>query len=540
MRKKHKRSLPLIVCGVLILTLFAGCGDAETASHMNNSSNSVKSGEKTVTVAISGKNGVATMDPTYMMTDILHYELVYDPLVIYGENGKIEPGLAESWDISDDGKEYTFHLRKDVKFSDGSDFNADNVIFNTDRWKNNPNTASINVCNSLQTVTKIDDNTVKFTFDKAYYPFLTELTYSGPCRMMSKNSVDAGGKFIKPIGTGMWMIKSSQEDKETVLVPNPNYWGEKPKFDKLVIKVIPDAQTRLMALQSGEIDFCCVPIPTESFPAIEKDSKLELASNKSTKGYHIIFNYDVPAFQNLQIRQAINYAIDKDSIVNDILDGNAGAAKGVLATTNAYVNDKNSPGYKYDPDKAKNLLTEAGCIDSDGDGILEYNGEPMSFKFVFQTDEYPEWKDVCEYISNELKAIGIEFKLELQPSTEYYDSLWTNRSFDVIMYRTYLDSWNPHGFLSGQYCKDTAGSPRVAWDSDELDAMITKVLQEMDESSRQQQYDEIFRYLYDNAVNIPIYYPNVSYAYNKEKLSNFQFAVTEYELIKWGRLEVKG
>lgn len=536
---KLKKALALSLALALTLGLLTACSGGAKKQSESTAAGSSTGSEKVVTVAIGGKNGIATMDPTYMMTDILHYELIYEPLVVYGKDGKIEPGLAETWDISDDGKEYTFHLRKGVKFSDGSDFNADNVIFNTDRWKDNANTASVNVCTSLQSVTKIDDYTVKFTFDKAYYPFLTELTYPRPCRMMSRNSVDASGKFTKPIGTGMWMVESYEEGKETVLVPNPNYWGEKPKYDKLVLRVIPDSETRMMALQSGEIDFSTVPIPAEGIPAVEKDSKLQLIKNPSTKGYFMLLNYDVPAFQNLQIRQALNYALDKDSIAKDVLDGNATAATGILPATNAYVNDKNDLGYSYDLDKAKQLLSEAGCKDSDGDGILEYDGKPMRFKFVFQTEEYPEWKDVCEYISNAFKEIGVEFKLELQPSTTYYDTLWTNRSFDVIMYRTYSDSWNPHGFLSGMFCTDAKGSPRVCWNSDELDAMIRKVLQETDENARQTQYDAIFKYLYDNAVSIPVYYPNVSYAYSKDRLSGFEFAVTDYELLKWGKLEVK-
>lgn len=540
MLKSIVKKTPLLICGAMLLGLLGGCGggtDPTTKESPSEAKEKQASGGKVVTVAIASDNGISTMDATYAMTDILHYELIYEPLVVFGKDGKIEPCLAESWDFSEDGKEYTFHLRKGVKFSDGTDFNADNVIFNTDRWAENSNTASTAVCKGLQTVEKIDDYTVKFVFDKSFYPYLTELSYPRPCRMMGKDSIDANGKFVKPIGTGMWMIESYQDGKETVLVPNPYYWGEKPKIDKLIIKVIPDSEARVMALQSGEIDFCAAPIPTESMYVIENDSKLSLVSRKGTLGYHMIFNYDVPALQELKIRQAINCAIDKNSIVDNILDGNGTPAAGLFPETVPYVNSKNNLGYSYDIEKAKTLLSEAGCKDSDGDGILEYKGKPLSFKFVFQTDQYPEWKNVCEYIKAELQDVGIDIKLELQPSAQYYDTLWTSRDFDMVMYRTYSDSWNPHGFLRGMYCKASDEAVRVAWNSDELSEMIDSVLQEVDETARQEKYSDIFEYIYENAIAAPIYYPNGFYAYNKSKITGVEFAVTEYELIKWAKID---
>lgn len=497
-----------------------------------------KGEEKVVTVAIAGDNGISTMDATYCMTDIMHYELIYEPLVVFGENGEIEPGLATEWTISDNGLEYTFNLRKDVKFSDGSDFNADNVIFNSQHWANNANLKSTAVGGNLKEVTKIDDYTVKFIFTKAFYPYLTELSYPRPLRMMSSACLDSSGQFVAPaIGTGMWKIESYVEGEETVLVPNPYYWGEKPKVAKLVIKVIPDAEVRLMALQNAEVDFSAVPISSEQLSTVKSDENLTLLSREDTKGYHIIFNYDVPVFNDINLRKAINFAVNKGSIAADVLDGNATAAEGIFPLTVPYVTEKNSVGYDYDLEKAKALLKDGGYADANGDGILEKDGVALSFKLVLQTEEYPEWKPVCEYLQRELLEIGVDLKLEVQPSTAYYDTLWTTRSFDMIMYRTYSDSWNPHGFLKGMYCKPSGDGVRVAWNDDTLEQMITEVLTITDETARQQQYDKIFNYMNEQAVCVPIYYPISQYAYNKKTIDGVESAVTSYELLKWGLLE---
>ena len=527
--KKLRKVLAIAMSLMMVLAIATGC----------SSSNSGDSEEKVVTVAIGQENGISTMDATYAMTDITHYELIYEPLVVYGENGKLEPGLAESWDISEDGLEYTFHLREGVKFSDGTDFNADNVIFYTNRWKDNSNTASTTVATAIQKVEKIDEYTVKITFDKQYYPYLTELSYPRPCRMMAQSALDENGKFKEPIGTGMWKVESFEEGKETVLVPNEHYWGEKPKIDKLIIKVIPDAEARMMALQNGEIDMDLNALSAENQEIVAKEDSLDIFSRDGVLGIHLLFNYDNEILgEDKSVRQAINYAIDNNTIVETILKGNGIAAKGLIQNTAPYVTEENSLGYDCDMDKAKELLKEAGYTDSDNDGIVEKDGKPLNFKFVLQTDEYPDWKAVSEYIQSQLKQVGIGVELNVQDCTSYYDAIWTSRDYDISIYRTYADSWAPHGFLLGMYCKASEDSVRVAWDSDELDEMIQETLQTVDEAERQEDYDEIFEYLYEEAVNAPLYYTKDKYAYNKDRITGIENAPTAYELIKWNKIDI--
>ncbi|MGM9534395.1 MAG: ABC transporter substrate-binding protein, partial [Intestinibacter sp.] len=412
-------------------------------------------------------------------------------------------------------------------------------IFNTDRWKDNSNKASTTVATAIEKVEKIDDYTVKFTFNKVYYPYLTELSYPRPCRMMAESSLDENGEFKEPIGTGMWKVESYEEGKETVLVPNEYYWGEKPKIDKLIVKVIPDAEARMMALQNGEIDMDLTALSAENQEIVAGEDSLDTFSRDGVLGIHLLFNYDNEIIgKDKNVRQAINYAIDNDVICDTLLKGNGTPAKGLIPTTSPYVNEDNSLGYDYDIDKAKDLLKEAGYADSNNDGILEKDGKPLEFNFVLQTDEYPDWKAVSEYVQSQLKQVGIDVKLNVQDSTSYYDAIWTTRDYDISIYRTYADSWEPHGFLLGMFCKSSDDAVRVAWNSDKLDKMIDETLQTVDETERQKDYDEIFKYMYEEAVDAPLYYTKDKYAYNKDRITGVENAATSYELIKWNKIDV--
>ena len=546
---KHKKVIQGLCSVAACLTLvsaLAGCGtdSLENSSAVSGAAAAASTGEKIIRIAISKGNQQSLLDVTNSRDSItyLNYELIYDPLVNYGDSGQYEPGLAESWEISPDGKEYIFHLRKGVKFSDGSDFNADAMLFNVARWKDKPSTASISVYNNMTGIEKIDDYTVKMTFNKNYYPYLSELTYTRPCRMMSPNSVspegDVNGEFQTPIGTGPWMIESCEEGVQTVLVPNPYYWGEKPKVDKLVLKVIKDGDARLMALQSGEVDFSAESLQTEDIQMLAKDENLATMASPGSRGFHLIFNYEKEALQDKKVRQAINYAIDRDSIANNLLEGNGIAAKGMFnAEVVPYVTDANSPGYAFQPEKARQLLKEAGYEDTNGDGYVDKNGENLSLSLLLQNTEYPAWKPVCELVQSQLKEVGIEVNLDLKEQNAYYDGIWTTRDYDMAIYRTYADAWNPHGFLMDMYSA-SEDTPPVAWDDAKLREMIDQVLMTTEESERQAQYDALFAYIQEESINAPLYYAKNVYGYNK-KLTNVQPASTTYMVAKFNEMDVQ-
>lgn len=502
---------------LVLLIVLSGCGRSVSGPAAEAAND--------ITIMVSGKLNPEDASPVKSSTEMCLYEMVYEPLVKYGPEGVIEPGLAESWKISDDGTQYTFQLRKDVKFSDGTDFNADSVISSAKRW--DPKTFSTPLIN----VEKVDEYTVKLTFAKSCYPVLIELTYPRPYRIAGESSFNEQGEFIKMVGTGEWMVDSYIPEEEVVMIPNPHYYGEKPQIAKITIRKVTDGQARIMALQSGDADLSLADLPSESKSVIQSSGKLDVLRTEGTMGFFLMLNQESQILQDKNVRLALNYALDKDSIVKNIFEEEAVAAKGILPGTVPYVTDGNSAGYAYNSAKAKELLAASGYTDKDGDGIVEKDGSPLTLNLVFQAEEYASWKSICEYLQAAAKEAGIDLKLEQRDTSAYYDAIWSNRKFDLIIYRTYADSWNPHGFLRSMFYQ-AEGGKAVCWYDSQLNGYLDEVLLTQDEKTRQAKYDQILKLINDEALVVPLAYPDKQYAYNK-RLQNAKAAPTTYEGIEW-------
>lgn len=527
LRKISKLTVAIVLCTALF---FTGCSKN---GGENASTNTEKSNEKEVTVLVSSDLKPEEADTiSGINEDFRLFEMVYDPLVRYGEGGEIEPALAKKWEISEDGKEYTFYLRDDVKFSDGSDFNADTVLFNASRWED-----KLTFSAELKDVKKVDDYTVTFVFDDVAYSILTEFTYPRPYRILGEKSLDEEDNFKEMIGTGQWMVESYKTNQEVVMVPNPYYYGDKPKVDRIILKQVDDGQARIMAMQSGDADICLADIPSESRQIIDSEESLDTIEGEPVRTFYLILNYENEQLQDERVRQALNYGIDKESIVNTLLDGDGIPATGIFPSSTPYVTEENSKGYPYDVDKARELLAEAGYKDTNSDGILEKNGEKLSFRLVFQTEEYSNWKTLCEYLQSEYAKIGIEIKLEQMESTGYYDAIWSTRDYDMLIYRSYEDSWNPHGFLSSMFYQ-TEGNQAVCWYDEEISKEIGVVLKTLDEEKRTELYNSILSKMNDRAVTVPLYYPKNAVIYNKEQVTGLKIAPTSYEGLCWDEIDV--
>jgi peptide/nickel transport system substrate-binding protein len=500
--------------------------------------------QQEIQVAIPQDFAKDALDAASYQGPIMAYELIYEPLVHYGEHGQILPALAESWDISPDGKVYTFHLRQDVVFSDGTPFDAEAAKFSLLRWQKKHN--AITASRAMEAIDIVDSHTIKISYSVSFYPILTEFSYPRPVRFLSPSVVepagDPEGKFAAPIGTGPWMVQDYVKDQRAILVKNPSYWGEQSKLDRMVLKVIPDAQTRIMALQSGEVDVIGAAggnVPLESLPILENDPNITVYRTLSTQSFFLIFKYDKAPFRDIRVRKAVSYAINKASIVADLFDGVGQPAQGLFPPTVAYVTDQNSLSYPYDPEKAKEMLAQAGWNDHDGDGIVEQEGHPLELSLVFQVEEYPSWKPICEVIQSDLAEIGMHVNLILLERAAYYDRLWKTGEYDLILYRTYQDSWNPHGFLASLFQADSKeGKPAIAYGTEKLDSLINQVLAANGHpDERQTLYDQIFTLLYEEAACVPIYYPERIVAI-QSRFKGFEFAPTTYKEVEWQRLSL--
>ena len=516
-----------VMAAGMMLAFSLACGSACMAQEA----------EKSITVMVGGGEMNPEMSDTiYTSGNMDIYMMVYDGLVTYGEHGVYEPALAESWEISDDGLEYVFHLREGVKFSDGTDFNADSVLFNTDRWGMDAAGAGMNFSAPLEGVEKIDDYTVKFTFGAASNTIMIELTYARPFRFLAKSALDEDGNFVQMVGTGQWMIDSFIPDEEVQLVPNPYYWGEQPKLDRIILRAVADGQSRTMALQSGDADLSLADIPAENMAMLEQDENLTVLNAEGTNTTFLGLNYDSPILQDQKVRQALNYAADTVTIATSILNSPDSAAFGEYAPNIKYVTDENNKGYEYDPGKAKELLAEAGYEDTDGDGIVEKDGEPLTLRLNYYTEAHANWKTICEYLKSVYEAVGIGIELCETDSGAYFDAIWTTRDYDMIIYTSWGDYYEPSGWIKGCFYQ-TEDTPAAFWYDEKLNSDFDAAITVMDDEGQQEAYGGMIQYMNEQAMTVPLYYSVRTYIYNS-RLTGVEAGPTSYDAIRWGKIDI--
>lgn len=337
---------------------------------------------------------------------------LYDALVKWDctkgdEASDICPGLAESWEqSSEDLNLWTFNLRKGVKFHDGSEFNADDVIFAYDRLMNKDSkyyssalTARVSqYVSKLASVEKIDDYTVKVTTTEPESALPYNLSWV--CIPNDKTVEQYSEDYqYNPCGTGPFKLESYQDGQELVLAANKDYWDGAPKLNKLVLKPMPEASTRLTALQSGEINWA-EAVPPESIETLKAQNyQVELNSYPHIWAY--ILNLDDPIWSNKLVRQAVNYAVDRKSLCDSLIYG-CGTPATQFYTAESKWYSKDATDYTYNPEKAKELLSQAGYQDGFSTTFLiPANGSGMMWP-----------QTMNEYLQQNLAEVGIkvEFK----------------------------------------------------------------------------------------------------------------------------------
>ncbi len=326
--------------------------------------------------------------------------LLYETLVFNTLRGP-EPLLAERWETSPDGKKWTFYLRQGVKFHDGSPLTAEAVKFSIEKSLANK-TRGLGASNPPIPITRVeapDERTVVVHLDKPYGPFLTQ--FGGVYMKIISPASYQGDKFVRPIGTGPWVV-ASFSPQEMVLTPFEDYWRGKPKLSKITIKCIPDPQARVMALEAGEVDVIGVDMQGVEPAAAKRlaaSGKYQVISLHQAYLVALYFNPRAELLKDIRVRQAINYALNREEMVAKLLEGYGVPAKGPVGfDTSIPWTNPHIEGYPYDPDKAKALLKDAG-FKGDAPLKLAYEGY------------YAYHKALAELIQAQLAAVGIKVEL---------------------------------------------------------------------------------------------------------------------------------
>ncbi|WP_245929510.1 nickel ABC transporter substrate-binding protein [Brenneria roseae] len=473
------------------------------------------------------------LNPHIYSGEIWAQNMLYESLVKVTPLG-IEPWLAEKWEASADGKVYTFTLRDGVKFSDGVPFNADAAKQNIDAvLANRERHGWLEMVRIIEKVEALNEHQLRFTLKEPYYPFLIELAVTRPMRFISPAAMKEGGTkqgVSAYIGTGPYVMSEHKTDEYAVFTLNPHYWGEKPKLERVVMKVIPDNQTRLLALQKGEIELIYGKnmIDADSFAQLNKDKKFTTQLSEPVSTRMLLINTTSENLQDVRVRQALQHAVNKIDIAEGIFNGSEVPADTLLAKNVPYSNVDLKP-YAYDLDQAAKLLDAAGWVRKDGQEWRQKDGKPLSIGIYYDSNTASQ-KVIAEYLQNELAGLGIELRLNGEEEQAYRDRQKAGK-FDIVFNISWGTPYDPQSFLSGMKLPvygDYAAQQGLA-EKKQIDDSISHALITTDEKERQELYRYVLTTLHNEAVYIPLTYERNRAVYVKS-LKGVDFNPSQFEI----------
>ncbi len=460
-----------------------------------------------------GPSDIPTLDPTYI-TDTSSSEIahqIYDGLVEYDLDGNVIPAIAESWEVSEDGSTWTFHLRDDVYFHDtyGDGTPTKNGGRKTTaydfEWSWNrildPAIASprANFFASIDKFEAVDDSTFKVTLKHPFAPFKSLIAYT--CfYVLPKEDVEAWGEDFAshPVGTGAFKFKEWRHDEYIDLVANEKYFLGRPYLDGVHITITSDEDVRFLNLKMGKLDYGLIPDPNWDEVRNDPDLKDLIVSRPTLGLYYVGFNTTGEPFvgeKGKLLRQAISHAIDKEFITYIVRRGRVTEAYGILPPSVPGFNP-DLKGYDYDPDRAEELLAEAGYPNGSGLAPIE-----------FWHNTGAGHRRIAEVIQDNLKNIGIEVKLNNLDWGAYLQKL-EQGTFPMFRLGWGADYPDPENFLTVLlHSKNKgAGGNRTFYDNPEVDVLLDEADTSTDTEKRLKLYQQAEQLIMDDAPIIPVYY----------------------------------
>lgn len=482
---KFKKAIALILILVMVFSLSACGGNKESDS-------------KTLVIAIQDE--IEGTDVQQIGWDNVVHQLLYSPLVTFSEDlSTINPGFVESYTESEDGKEITFVLPEDAKFSNGDACDAEAVKASFERMKEiSQYSGDIEAVQEIQVV---DERTFKFILSEPAPYMWASLgsCFSGIVDTAVAEEVGNDEFNRNAVSNGPFMVKEWKAGSEIVLEKNPNYVTSNPdvdnkgvmNFDQVIVRFIPDEFTRVSELESGNVDIA-YDIPTASVKSVTENDDLEAYFYEQAGSTYIMTNTEDNALKDKNVRDAINIGIDRDALA-EALDGQVSPLYGFISAAQAgYSADKEkeyAEKFAYNPDKAKELLAAAGYTDSDGDGIVDKNGTPLTIEFCSPTDKASS-KAAAPVIQAQLKEIGIDMQIT-EYEAAYIKQLQKDSNFQT-MARSYV--WNDADILYYVFT-EASGCP---WHEKSVTDALVDARYETDPEARVDKYeaaqDELFKY----------------------------------------------
>lgn len=526
--------LPVLV--LVLLTLLGGLVGAALAGDEG------AAGDGKVVLRIGWTNDPDNLNP-FIGAETSTFEiwmLNYDMLVGYDGNLSPDGQLATSWEVSDDGKVWTFHLREGVKWQDGEPFTADDVAFTYNYIVENQMGAFSNITTHIEKVVAVDDTTVEFHCSqpkanmlRMWIPVLPEHVWKD----VKPREAESRYRNAPPIiGTGPFQTVEVQKGQYVRMVRNPDFWGPQPTIDEIVFITYQNPDTMTQDLLAGNIDGA-VGIPSAQFTKLEQTEGIETVAFNMINWDYLSFNcYEGPSrghpvLRDVRFRQAVNYAIDKERLCEVAWDGRAEPGT-TMMTPHTWVD----PDYHYeptpeerftfDPARAKAILDKAGYADSDGDGIREYEGRPIRLRLWAQAEK-PESQKEGNLITAWLRDLGLDIEYQVVDDGIYYDSIWAydgdTYSPDYDMYLWDWDGYADPGDTLSCYTTDQIENWNEAcWSNPDYDRVIKQQYAELDPEKRKELIWEAQRIFYRESPQMVLTYPQKLEAYDTTRWDGWQ------------------
>lgn len=436
-------------------------------------------------------------DPAKDGVFITEKAIVTEALIAANENFQLVPNLATSWKQTSPTT-WEVRLRDGVKFHNGQPMTATEVKFSLDR------SVQLNSANGVLMDYKscriIDPLTIEITTNKPN-PILPEALHYPNMAIIHPDSLDTTGKFIKPIGTGAMVFDSFDPQTRTLTVKkNPGYWGGPVKLEGMIMTGIPDANARALAIEKGEVDFT-VDVPMNEVKRVDALNGVNVETYLTPRVYRMVVNFNREPLQDKRVRQAISLAINRTDIVNDVLYGVGGPARGIYIPKMAWFNQDLQP-LPYDPVKARALLGEAGYRDANGDGIVEKNGKPLTIDLV-SAQERPGLPPMAEAIGDSLKKIGIDTKVEIMASAASTDRQKAG-SYDLVMSPSNIAMVPDPSYIMEQWYMTDGYQNYGKYSNKTLDAQIQDAKETANLKDRYAKFNALEVYVLDELITIPV------------------------------------
>jgi len=445
-------------------------------------------------LSIGRREDSTTFDPikTAQNIDFWVFANVYDVIVRVDRSGtKLEPGLAESWEISPDGMVYTFKLR-DAKFEDGSPITAEDAAFTLTRVRDNPGSLWADTYKVIKTAEAKDPKTLVVTLNQPVAPFLATLAMPG-VSILSKKAVETAGEEAygeKPLASGAFSLAEWRRGDRVILKKNPNFWqANRVKLDGVEWVSLVDDNTRMLKLQKGEID-CSIFVPFSKVAELKKNPNLNIFLETSTREDHLLMNHQKGLLGKKEVREALDYAIDKQAIVDTVTFGLAKVANSYVPEGALYHFEKNLLR-PYDPEKAKQLLKQAGA-------------EGLTLTHLVNAGDVVD-EQIAVMLQQQLSKVGVTLNLQKMDASQTWNTevegnydtavnYWTNDIIDPDQKTTFVLGHDANMNYMTRYKNDTVKD------------MVTKARIELDPAKRESMYHEIQRIAKDDVHWIDLYY----------------------------------